>query len=251
MWRASRVFWGPRFCFTVPQFEPLFMGLVLKGRVRDQGKWQEAGTVLCCGVGSPRDHLADPQTGAEMLICVSQGKKVTEPFARKGVPLPAVIRPAHPERLENRWNALLEIGERALPEAGHMASLLAEALCWEILSDAQIPASATESMVLRARKYLLATLEERPKMSALAAELGVSRVYLNRIFRERTGENPFQFQQRQQMLRATGYLLEGWSVKETAAQLHWPDAGSFAKAYRRIRGVCPSEAGNKVWSKTA
>ena len=243
VWRVSRVIWGPRFCFRVPHFEPLFLGLILKGRVRTGEDWAEAGSVLCCGAGSPRDHQADPQTGAEMLICVSQGQKVIQPFYHRGISLPVVLRPAHPERLENRWNAWLESGESARPEAGHIAGLLAEALCWEMLSEAQAPASAAEAMVQQTRKYLLATLEERPKMSTIAAELGVSRVYLNRIFREKTGETPFQFQQRQQMLRATAYLLEGWSVKETAEQLHWPDQGSFSKAYLRVRGVSPGEVG--------
>lgn len=83
VWRVSRVHWGRRFRFEVPTFDPLFLG-----------------SVLVCGCGSARRHEADPETGAEMLICVCTGERTAEPFAQGGLTLPMVLRPAHPERLE-------------------------------------------------------------------------------------------------------------------------------------------------------
>lgn len=239
VWRVSRVHWGKRFRFDVPKFDPLFLGLVLKGRVRAEGAWAEAGSVLLCGCGSGRHHEADPETGSEMLICVCTGPRTAEPIAERGLALPAVIRPAHPERLENLWLHLLDLGEGNLTEAGRIAALLGEALCREILSDTGEALSAADRLFLRARQRVLDTLESRPTTEALARELGVSRVYLNRIFRERAGETLFQFQQRHQMMRATEWLQQGLSVKETASRLNWPDPGSFSKAFSRVQGKPP------------
>lgn len=240
VWRVSRVHWGRRFRFEVPAFEPLFMGLVLKGRVLTEKTWAEAGSVLLCGCGSDRHHEADPETGAEMLICVCTGPEANLPFLEQEIPLPAVIRPGHPERLENLWLHLLDLGEGNLAEAGRIAGLLAEALCREMLSDSREAASAADTLFLRARQRLLDTMERRPVMAAVAQELGVSLTYMNRVFRERAGETPFQFQQRHQMMRAAEWLQEGLSVKETAERLNWPDPAGFSKAFSRIRGHPPS-----------
>lgn len=241
VWRVSRVHWGKRFRFEVPRFEPLFLGLVLKGRVRVEGEWVEAGSVLLCGCGSERQHEADPETGAEMLICVCTGERIAEPLQERAMLLPAVLRPGHPGRLETLWTHLLDLGEGNLTEAGCIAGLLAEALCREILSDTGDTLSAADRLFLRVRQRLLETLETRPTIEALARELGVSRVYLNRVFRERAGETAFQFQQRHQMMRAMEWLQEGFSVKEVAMRLNWPDPASFSKAFSRIQGHPPGE----------
>jgi AraC-like DNA-binding protein len=239
VWRVSRVHWGQRFRFDVPSFDPLFLGLVLKGRVRTESEWAGAGSVLLCGCGSGRHHEADPDTGAEMLICVCTGERIKEPFGERGMALPSVIRPGHPERLENLWLHLLDLGEGNLTEAGRIAGLLGEALCREILSDTGEAMSAADRLFLRTRQRLLDTLEARPTTESLSRELGVSRVYLNRIFRERAGETVFQFQQRHQMMRATEWLQEGIRVKEVAERLNWPDASSFSKAFSRVQGKPP------------
>lgn len=243
VWRVSRVHWGRRFRFEVPNFEPLFLGLVLKGRVLAGSEWVGAGGVLLCGCGSTRVHEADPETGAEMLICVCTGEGTVLPFAEQGVALPAVIRPGHPQRLEGLWLHLLDLGEGNLSAAGRIAGLLAEALCREILSDTGEAISAADRLFLRVRQRLLDTLETRPTTEALAQELGVSRVYLNRIFRERAGETVFQFQQRHHMMRAAEWLSEGLSVKEVADRLNWPEPASFSRAFSRILGKVPSQVG--------
>ncbi|MCH8475323.1 MAG: AraC family transcriptional regulator [Opitutales bacterium] len=239
VWRVSRVDWNPGFAFQRDSFEPLFFGLVLRGKVLSGTDWVAPGGVLVAGNGSSRDHQSDPQSGADLLICVCSGNGVPPLCRELKLPLPGVLYPRYPQRLESLWDHLLTLGGDPPVSAPRLASLLAETLLREITAYPPGRITRAEAFFRKAQKAIWDTLDQRPTIDSLAADLGVSRTYLSRIFRERTGETPFRFQQRHQMARARDLLDEGYSVTDVAAKLHWPDLPTFSKAYRRITGRSP------------
>lgn len=239
VWRVSRVDWNPGFTFQRDCFQPLFFGLVLRGKVLSGREWVGPGGVIMAGNGSPRTHQSNPETGAELLICVCSGKGVSLLCEELSLPLPGVLYPRYPERLESLWDHLLTLGGDPPFSAPRIASLLAESLLREITAYPPGQMSRREAFFRLAQQAIWDTLDQRPTIDSLAGDLGVSRTYLSRIFRAYTGETPFRFQQRHQMARARDLLDEGYSVTEVAAKLNWPDLPTFSKAYRRITGRSP------------
>ena len=80
------------------------------------------------------------------------------------------------------------------------------------------------------------------KISEAAKVIGISRGYLNSIFKKETGLSPKEYQLRSRMEKAR-FLLETTeaSVSEIGEQLGYADVFSFSKSFRRYFGISPSE----------
>ncbi len=80
-------------------------------------------------------------------------------------------------------------------------------------------------------------------VAALAARAGVSRSTLAKRFAELVGEPPLTYLTRRRMALAADLLAErpAATVSEVARQVGYADAFGFSAAFKRVRGVTPSE----------
>jgi AraC-like DNA-binding protein len=80
-------------------------------------------------------------------------------------------------------------------------------------------------------------------VAALAARAGVSRSTLAKRFTELLGEPPLTYLTRRRMALAADLLAErtAATVSEVARHVGYADAFGFSAAFKRVRGVTPSE----------
>ncbi|MFF1609147.1 AraC family transcriptional regulator [Amycolatopsis sp. NPDC058278] len=94
---------------------------------------------------------------------------------------------------------------------------------------------------------VLRLLHEEPAapwtVAALAARAGVSRSTLAKRFTELLGEPPLTYLTRRRMALAANLLAErtAATVSEVARHVGYADAFGFSAAFKRVRGVTPSE----------
>ena len=145
---------------------------------------------------------------------------------------------------------LLEEAERGGPGTSRICGCLGEALLLQAAQAARErsdPRSRREEQFLRVRRYVLDRLGKPLTVRGVAQSVGISRVYLHRLFREFEGESPQAWIQRHRMALATELLQSGGhSVQEVAYALGWADPYSFSRSFKRVMGVPPSHiAGRK------
>ena len=95
-------------------------------------------------------------------------------------------------------------------------------------------------LVRRAQGLVRERLARGLDATRLAAELGVSREHLSRVFREQTGTAPYQYIVRQRLLEACR-LLRGARLtnKEIAGRLGYATPAHFARSFKATLGVTP------------
>lgn len=87
-----------------------------------------------------------------------------------------------------------------------------------------------------ARKYLY----QFYNVKMLSAQLGVSREHLSRVFKEQTGQAPYQYLQRQKMLEACRLLKETrLTQKEIAVRMGFDVPAHFTRAFARVMHLTP------------
>lgn len=78
-------------------------------------------------------------------------------------------------------------------------------------------------------------------LAALARDSGLSERSLFRNFQKETGLSPGQWRRHMQVLRSLELLAEGRSVMETSIAVGYESASAFARSFRQILGVMPTE----------
>jgi AraC-like DNA-binding protein len=250
VWRVARERWGPAFVARSPRLDRLIFGLVLsgellqgdgKGNVRKVGP----GEVTICGAGGVRSYEVRDPKGVEILIWVALPGLATD-LARSAFPkLPTSFPVKRIRSMESLFGRLLEEAEHGAAETGRICGCLAEAM---LLQAAQAsreqsgPRSLREQQFLRIRRHILDNLEQPLTVGGVAREVGVSRVYVHRLFREFEGESPRSWISRHRMSLATELLQSGeHSVKEVAYELNWNDPYVFSRSFKLVTGASPSE----------
>jgi AraC family transcriptional regulator len=97
----------------------------------------------------------------------------------------------------------------------------------------------------RVRVFIEDNVGERMSLQDLARVAGISRFHFARQFRLRTGESPMGYLLRRRIERAKP-MLRGPSAKrisEIAADLGFADQSHFARTFRRLVGMSPSDFG--------
>lgn len=75
----------------------------------------------------------------------------------------------------------------------------------------------------------------------LAADLGVSREYLRRVFRRQTGLSPKQYLQQTRLRRAAALLADGYyTVRQVAGLCGFADEKYFSVCFKKATGHSPS-----------
>jgi AraC-like DNA-binding protein len=88
-------------------------------------------------------------------------------------------------------------------------------------------------------RLLQAAPSEREAIAKLAAQLGYQRDYLNRIFKQATGQTLRQYRDAWQLERARRLLRERRPVGEVAAAVGFADQNYFARWFKKHAGVQP------------
>jgi len=81
-------------------------------------------------------------------------------------------------------------------------------------------------------------------VESLAAQVGLDRSYLSRLFRQKTGHTLQNYLQLVRFQEAKHYLIQGCSIKEAAYKCGFGDDKNFHKIFLRREGMTPT-----VWKK--
>ena len=81
-------------------------------------------------------------------------------------------------------------------------------------------------------------------VESLAAQVGLNRSYLSRLFKQKTGQTLHEHLQHVRFHQAKTLLIQGCSVKEAAYQCGFADDKSFHKIFMQKEGLTPT-----VWKK--
>lgn len=122
---------------------------------------------------------------------------------------------------------------------GVVMGLLAEVLASQAGKETADSARRIKRIQIRVEELLI---EGRVDLTELAESVGMSREGLCRFYREQTGESPYQYIRKKQMLLACQWLLEGhWSVKEVGGRLGFSSPSNFIRSFKQIIGLTPKE----------
>lgn len=100
-------------------------------------------------------------------------------------------------------------------------------------------------------KNLMITQPELPwNLEELSKEIFISKYYMIRMFKDRTGLTPHCFHIQNRIRKAQQLLQQGWKVIDVAAEMGFYDQSHFDKAFRKIVGISPNEYQESIhWLK--
>ncbi len=97
-------------------------------------------------------------------------------------------------------------------------------------------------LVREARAVITELLRERAVVGDVAKRLQVSREHLTRVFTNQMGESPYHYMARQKVLAACRLLKESTLTnKEIASDLGYTSPAHFARAFKNLMAMTPSE----------
>ena len=96
--------------------------------------------------------------------------------------------------------------------------------------------------VNRAINFIQANYPDSIQIADIAADLGLSRNYFCRIFRQQMGLSPQEYLISYRLTMAAGLLMEqNLSQKEVALQVGYPDVCAFSRMFKRKYGMSPGQ----------
>ena len=104
--------------------------------------------------------------------------------------------------------------------------------------------------ILILKKQILSNLQYQPTIEELAAKINVSASYLQKLFKTETGISPIQYLQNLRIEKARELLENGFKrVKEIGCEVGFIDQSNFARDFRKIYGLTPSDYRKQHWAK--
>jgi transcriptional regulator GlxA family with amidase domain len=100
---------------------------------------------------------------------------------------------------------------------------------------------AAADLVVRIAARMRADPAEAFPLDVLAAEAGMSRYQLLRLFRAATGRTPHAFLTELRIARARALLAEGLPAAEVAIRCGFFDQPHFTRAFKRAVGATPAQ----------
>jgi transcriptional regulator GlxA family with amidase domain len=97
-------------------------------------------------------------------------------------------------------------------------------------------------LIKQVQEYMHHNLDKIFSMDELAAEYGVSREHLSRVFHEQIGEPPSIYLAKRRIEQACRLLISSnLSCKEIAAMTGYESAASFNRTFKRLVKMTPGE----------
>jgi AraC-like DNA-binding protein len=205
----------------------------------------------------PRDGAVAFSLGAADRVLLGGAFCIDSPEARMFVAaLPPVFcvrrGAAHTARLSAIFDELVDEATAANPGAGPIVARLAEVAVLIAVRSFVTTDGHASSLVDAARDprlgRALATIHREPARRWTVARLGrvagMSRSGFAAAFTERVGEAPAAYLARVRMAQAERMLLErARPLPQIAEAVGYASAAAFSVAFKRLRGVSPSEIG--------
>ena len=114
-------------------------------------------------------------------------------------------------------------------------------LLWH-LRYAETDAAAPPSPVRLVRRNIDLHFEERLDLDAIAAEAGISRSYLQAVFKKEMGVTPYEYHLNRKFEKAKELLLQSTlSIEDIALRLAFRDRFHFSSEFKRRIGIPPGE----------
>lgn len=96
--------------------------------------------------------------------------------------------------------------------------------------------------VRRAKAGIEASAGGLPAVAEIAEEVGLSRSYFHKVFKECTGLSPYQYHLQIQVSRAQGLLRESaLSVKQVAKAVKFQSEYQFCRTFKKKTGMTPGQ----------
>ncbi len=143
------------------------------------------------------------------------------------------------------WNLIdreaRDVGEHSVAVCDSLIRLLLQKIRQRMTSsDIDESTEAFQTFEL-ARNLVETRFLEFRTVEEVATELGISPIYLSRLFKRFAGSGAYRFLLRLRMNYAAELLLErGLKVRAVAEHLRYADAFQFSRAFKRVYGVPPS-----------
>lgn len=159
-----------------------------------------------------------------------------------------VITCTNPDSLEKHLNALLQeseftyIGElRRMSELYAVLALLAEGHADHSEDETNVN-DINHRYVMTALNLLIGAGGKQVLVADVAKTIGISRNYLDEIFKNEMGMSPKEFMMNYRMEKATALLtFSSNSISAIAEEVGYTDPMTFSKAFKKRKGLSPSE----------
>ena len=100
--------------------------------------------------------------------------------------------------------------------------------------------------IKEALNYIERNFQNDISVEGIAASCGLNRSYFGRIFKEALGKSPQEFLMNYRMVKAAELLkLTGFSIKDIANAVGYPNQLHFSRAFKNVYGLPPREWRNK------
>ncbi|MHA3979206.1 helix-turn-helix domain-containing protein [Halovulum sp. GXIMD14794] len=200
----------------------------------------------------PHDHryyLEDGDTWEFFWICIS---------GREAVRIWSAILAAHGPLVEPGIAAVSRIADivqellRQPHEAASRSSALAYEVCMALAEDflengAAFRTRRRNDAVRAVIEYARENVDRPLSIDQMARMAGYSRSHFTRVFEQSEGTSPARFVLELRLRAALAQLQTGTkSVKEVAFDCGFRDPSYFAKTFRRVYGVAPSELSDGI-----
>lgn len=155
------------------------------------------------------------------------------------------ISVSQPYELVELWNMIdreaRDVGDRSQQICESLARVLLQKIGQRKLLSNRRDFTAAFHTFETVRKLMEDRFLEFKTVEDVATEMGISSIYLSRLFKRFAGSGAYRFLLRLRMNHAAELLLErGLKVRAVAERLHYADAFQFSRAFKRVYGVPPS-----------
>ena len=194
--------------------------------------------------------ISHPVTGGDACLSIALEPELLREIApadqlSKG----AVARFRHSRRgIDPRAQALVALLRHGLSQ-GAMETLEAETLALTLIrrslgektSHARVASYGREKLVSRTKLLLAGNPGRRWTLAAIAAEIGVSPVYLTQVFAQAEGVPLYRYQMRLRLARALDLLGDCPDLTMLALDLGFSSHSHFTAAFGQLYGRSPAD----------
>lgn len=171
------------------------------------------------------------------------GTKATDYFAQCGLSVEQpVFTPLHiSSEMDHIMSQLLENNTRELFCIGKIYELFDCILTYSA-TKAPTTIDARLAYIKKIIDYIAIKYSEPVHMNDIAHACGLERSYMTRLFKDATGQTPYEYLSLYRIKKACHLLQhDNASIQNVAYAVGYSDSFTFSKAFKRSVGVSPSE----------
>ncbi len=103
-----------------------------------------------------------------------------------------------------------------------------------------IQSNLSARQLRRALEYIEGNLSEEISLETLAYETGLSKYYFSRLFKQATGQTPYQYVMQRRLERAKAFLQQGGiNIIDAAHFFGFSDQSHFSRLFKKSYGMTP------------